>query len=141
MKKVKEHWLNPEFDGLGWHDGRLYSITVPDEDFKLKLDIDYIFEWERKDNEVVGFWVSPCDLIFFNVANFKMEINYKDGNLLFVSEIRRSNERLTPNKKYTQWDFEIECDNGMLSFSATGFEQHVRKRPVLSETQDLDKNR
>lgn len=139
--KVKEIWSTPDFEEMGWHDGRLYSIVVPDEDFKLTLDIDYIFKWERSADEYKGFWVSPCDLIFKNVSGFKAAIDYKDRNLLFISGIKRSNMRLTPNKKFTEWDFEIECDNGVISFAATGFEQSVRKQPVLSESQDLGKGK
>ena len=139
--KVRECWLDSDFADMGWHDSRLYAVVLPDEEFKLTLDIDYIFKWEKSSDSVTGFWVSPCDLIFSNVSNFKVEIDFGNTNLLFISDIKRTNERLTPNGKYTEWDYEIECDNGLISFSATGFEQRVRKQPVLSESQDLDKNR
>ena len=139
--KIKDIWSDSDFADMGWDQSRLYSIAIPDENFKLVLDIDYIFKWQREGSSYSGFWVSPCNLIFHNVSGFKSEIDYKDNNLLFVSEIRRSNERLTPNKMFTAWDYEIECDNGSISFSATGFEQTVRKQPVLSETLDLNKNR
>lgn len=139
--KVREIWSDSDFADMGWNDNRVYSIVIPDEDFKLSLDIDYIFKWEKDRDTYSGFWVSPCNLTFFNVSGFKSEIDYKDRNLLFISEIKRSNERLAPNKKFMVWDYEIECDNGLISFSATGFEQVVRTQPVLSESLDLDKNR
>lgn len=139
--RVKEHWFNSDFEDMGWHDSRLYSIVIPSEDFKLSLDIDYIFKWAKSDGEQEGFWVSPCELLFFDVAGLKINVDFQDNMLLFISDIRRKNERLSPNGKAVEWDFEIECDLGLVSFSATGFEQRVRTQPVLSETQDLNKNR
>tara|TARA_B100000745_G_C20111005_1_gene380246 strand:- start:616 stop:1038 length:423 start_codon:yes stop_codon:yes gene_type:complete len=139
--KVQEIWTSLDFEVMGWHDSRIYSITLPDENFQLAFDIDYTFKWERSSGSIVGFWVSPCDLIFKNISHFKMEVDYSDTNLLFISDIRRRNERLTPNRKFTQWDYEIECDAGLITFSSIGFEQKVRKQPVLSESQDLDIHR
>ncbi|TXL06192.1 hypothetical protein BMR08_15615, partial [Methylococcaceae bacterium CS2] len=104
-------------------------------------DIDYIFKWAKNDAEQKGFWVSPCELLFFNVAGLKIDVDFQDNMLLCISDIRRKNERLTPNGKVIEWDFEIECDHGLILFSATGFEQRVRTQPVLSETQDLNENR
>ncbi len=139
--KVRERWFDSDFSDMGWHDARLYAVALPDEDFKLTLDIDYIFKWEKLYDSVTGFWVSPCDLIFGNVSSFKVSIDFGDTNLLFISDIQRKNKRLTPNGKYSEWDYQIQCDNGLISFSATGFEQRVRKQPVLSKTQDLARNR
>lgn len=136
---VRECWSDSDFSDMGWHDSRLYVVALPNEEFKLALNIDYIFKWEKLPDSATEFWVSPCDLIFNNVSNFKMDVDFKDTNLLFISDIKRTNKKLTPNKKFTDWDYEIECDNGVISFSATGFEQRVRKQPVLSASQDLDK--
>lgn len=139
--KVRELWSDSDFPDMGWHDSRLYSLSIPDEKFRLTLDVDYIFKWEKSSNSVTGFWVSPCDLIFLNVSNFGIEVDLKNTNLLFISDIKRSNERLTPNGKFTEWSYEIECDNGSIYFSSTGYEQRIRKQPILSETQDLNFNR
>jgi hypothetical protein len=133
---VKNMWTDFEFDDLGWHDCRLYSIQFPDENFKLSFDIDYIFQWEAVNDEF-KFWVSPCDLIFSDVSELKVELNYKNSMLLFISEVRRSSSRLSPNGKMIIWDYLIECDHGKITFSATGFQQNVRYQPVLSESQDL----
>ncbi len=137
---VKSLWSDQDFQYMGWHDSRIYSLMLPDEDFRISLDIDYIFKWERS-GEKQGFLVSPCNLEFINVSSFKVDIDYNDSMLIFISEIKRFNERLTPNGKLTHWDFEIECDCGSIYFSATGFEQKVRSQPILSKTQDLNKLR
>lgn len=136
MMDVKELWETEDFEEMGWHDARIYSIVVPGEDYKLKLDIDYIFKWELK-GEFFNFWVSPCSLSFLDVSDLKINIDFKNNLMLFISDINRFNERLSPKGKFTVWDYEIECDNGMISFSATGYEQQVRKPPVFSEGQWL----
>lgn len=69
---VKPIWTDADFEEMGWHDGRLYGIIISDEDFSLTLDIDYIFKWENSSEEITGFWVSPCDLVFENVSGFKV---------------------------------------------------------------------
>ena len=137
--KVKELWSDSDFEKMGWHDNRLYAISFPNEDFKLTLDIDYIFKWDRSIGNELKFWVSPCDLVFENVSELKIETDLKDSLLLFISDIKRSNPRLSPNQNVTIWDYVIECDNGLLSFSVTGFKQLVRAQPILSETQDLNR--
>lgn len=134
--KVKNTWTDDEFEDLGWHDCRLYAIQLPDENFKLSFDVDYIFKWE-KESDQFKFWVSPCDLVFSNVSGLKVDLDYRDSMLMFISEVKRSNPRLSPNGKVTIWDYLIECDNGDIAFSATGFRQTVRSQPVLSESQDL----
>ncbi len=136
---VKNVWTDSDFNEMGWHDCRLYSVIIPGEDLKLKFNLDYIFEVEKKENEFKGFWVAPCELHFFNVIGLKINIEITDTILLFISDIRRLNERLTPNGKSTEWDYEIECDNGDISFSATGFRQELKSQPILSKTYDLNR--
>ena len=127
--KVKDRWTDADFDQMGWHDCRLYSLAFPNEDFCLKLDIDYIFRWDKLTDGSFCFWVSPCDLIFRNVSDFKAEVDFANYMQLFISDLRRHNARPSPNGGVTLWDYEIECDHGQISFTATGFEQLVRKQP------------
>jgi len=134
--QVKDIWEDSDFESMGWHDARLYSISFPDDEFRFNLSIDYIFQWD-KEGDHFKFWVSPCDMTFENVSNFKANVDFRDTMLIFISDLKRSNPRLSPNGKMTIWDYVIECDNGEISFSATGFEQKVKAQPVLSETQDL----
>lgn len=135
--KVKNRWTNDDFEQMGWHDCRVYSVALPEEDFSLKLDIDYIFRWDERPGGGYSFWVSPCDLVFLNVSDFSARLHYGNRMLLFISDLKRGNQRLSPNGKMMVWDYEIECDQGTITFSATGFEQIVRSQPKASETQDL----
>jgi hypothetical protein len=137
--KTKDLWTDSDFEAMGWHDCRFYAVTLPDEQFQMKLDIDYIFALDESMSEDLKFWVSPCDLIFENISQFKINVDFEDSMLLFIGDIKRTNPRLSPNKKVTIWDYFINCDNGSVSFSATGFKQILRAAPVLSKTQDLNR--
>lgn len=134
---VKDIWLDKDFEEMGWHDCRIYSISFPDEEFRFSLNIDYIFKWEKVKEELKGFWVSPCVLKFESVSDFNMSIQSDQSLMLFISNITRKNKRKTPNTHLIEWDYEIECDKGNICFSATGFEQRVKREPMFSITQDL----
>lgn len=138
MIELKSNWSDKDFDEMGWHDARLYAISFPDEKFKLALRLDYILKWDRSSGEGVKFWVSPSELVFSDVSRFKVNIDFEDNMLLFIKEIKRYNPQPSPNGKVTLWDFFIELDNGVISFTSTGFEQNMLKQPVLSDTQDLN---
>ncbi len=137
--KVPEIYSDTAFNEMGWHDNRVYSIGVPTEDNKFTLDIDYIFEWSKEGDEHSGCWISPCELIFKGVHDLKINIDFKQYVFLFISTIIRTNKRLSPNGTVVIWDYKIELDNGVIELSATGFEQIVKKQPVFSEFQDLER--
>lgn len=133
--EVRKRWTDSDFDQMGWHDCRIYSLVLPNEEFCLKLDIDYIFRWEKLPDGSFRFWVSPCDLTFYNVSDFKIDIDFKSYMQLFIMDLNRSNARPSPNGMVTLWDYEIGCDTGRISFTATGFEQVVLKQPRPIESQ------
>ena len=122
---------------MGWHDCRLYSVSLPNENFEFKIDIDYIFKWERRGDLFIGFWVSECDLSFHHVSDFKIAIEPENTFPTIIADITRKNTRSTPIGDLFVWDYEIKLDNGVIRFSATGFTQKLRSQPILSETQDL----
>ncbi len=136
--EVKELWTDAEFDEMGWHDCRIYSLQFPNKEFQLKLEIDYIFRWEKLPDGSFRFWVSPCELVFQNVSGFKAEVDFKNYMQLFIMELKRDNPHPSPNGQVTLWDYEIDCDNGRICFTATGFEQLVREQPrPIGPEQDL----
>lgn len=51
----------------------------------------------------------------------------------YISEIERKNSILSPNKKYTIWNYRIITDKGDINFTSTGFEQIALKTPVWSD--------
>ncbi|ANL27284.1 hypothetical protein AMC90_CH01425 [Rhizobium phaseoli] len=134
----KEIWTAEDFDAMGWHDCRLYSVSLPNENFEFRIDIDYIFKWERQGDLFTGFWVSECDLTFHHVSDFKIAIEPENTIPTIISDIMRENARPTHSGELSLWDYEIRLDKGVISFSATGFTQKLRSQPVFSDTQDLN---
>lgn len=135
---VKEFWTDKDFNEMGWHDNYIYGILFPDENQKLILDIDYIFEWVLDDRtNLYNFWVSPCELTFLNVSNLKIEIDFLDSVGLNIVDLKMSNPRLYPNEIDTKWDFSIETDKGFLTFESSSFEQRLKRKPIMSNSQKL----
>jgi len=135
--QVKDRWTDADFGQMGWHDCRIYSITLPDEDFSVRLDIDYLFHWQEQPNKQYKFWVSPCDLRFLNVSGFSASLDYGNSTLLFISDLKRRNPRLSTNGETTVWEYEIDCNLGTIALAAISFEQVGRSQLKASETQDL----
>ncbi len=131
------HLTDKDFETMGWHDCRIYGIKFPNELFSLTLDIDYIFKWIKSVSTYTGFWVSPCELTFIDVFNFKIDIDFANTNLLFIKNIYRDNNRISKENGALYWDYTIECDEGEITFSSTGFVQIVKSSPILSESLDL----
>jgi len=130
--KTPSVWTNENFLEMEWRYGRLYRLSFPDEKFQLGFDIDYIFESSES-----GCLVAPCDLQFENVASFKIDANFEMNMLIFINQIRRNGPQKSPNGKFNIWSFEIECDNAMFTFTATGYSMTLRSNPILSETWDI----
>lgn len=131
----KSVWTEDDFPVMGWHDAQLYSLGFPDASLQLKLDIDYLFKWHWKDGRCNGWDVAPCDLVFDNVSNLRIDIDMGNMVPLCISDIRRNNDRFID--KPGLWDYPIELELGMITFSATGYVQTLRQQPVFSETQNL----
>ncbi len=135
--QVKNKWTDADFKEMGWHDASLYSMKFPWDNLELSLDIDYIFKWERSKESSYQFWVSKCNLIFNNVLNLKIDIDFNNSICLSILEITRDNKRATPNGKMILWDYTIETDKGIITFQSTGYVQDVLTNPILSDSQNL----
>ena len=135
---IKEIWSEADFEQMGWHDSHIHAISFPNKDLELSLDIDYLFKSIPDDtSSLYNFWVSPCILLFFNVLNLKISIDFQNTIGLDILDINRLNPRLSPNGKMTLWDFEIVTDKGYIKFESSGYRQVVKKQPILSQSQVL----
>lgn len=128
---IKNIWTNSDFEEMGWHDNRIYKITFPNKSFNFSLYLDYIFDWDRTNSKCL---ISPCELVFENVSNLKVNLDFQDTSLLFINEIKRSESKPSINNKTLIWYYDIGCDIGTISFNSTGFKQVVIKPPILSES-------
>lgn len=138
-------YSDADFPQMGWHDTMVYSMTFPRPDFfAISFDIDYIFRWHKTaaGTEYMGWDVAPCTLTFQNISGLNVALNWSlPGGInhgdTSISDIRRQNSRLSPNGKFVCWDYEIQLDVGVISFSSTGFEQVVRSPPTFLKSQYL----
>ncbi len=137
--QVDNRYDETAFNDLDWYDCRVYRLDIPDENNQFKLDIDFIFKWEKNEGEVSGVWVSPCDLIFKSVNNLKIDIDFDNSMFLFIKEITRRNKRLSKNGVAVLWDYRVDFDNGVISFTSSGYEQITKVQPVFSDSQDLNR--
>ena len=139
----KEIWTAKDFEVMGWHDNRIYSMAFFREQHQFRLDIDYIFEWV-KSAEGTGFeafWISPSTLCFENISETKINIDMASYSDLEISEIRREHLGKTPNGVYEWWCYKIETNVGLISLKSTGYNMYVRANPISSKSLDIFENR
>lgn len=138
--KVKKKWTDLDFEEMGWHDSIIYSISFPNNDQRLSLDIDYIFKWVLdQETNLYKFWVSPCQLIFESVMYLKIDIDFSNSIGIYISDIKRKNPQLSPNGKNILWDYLILTDKGQISFQALGYNQIVNEQPVFINSQTIER--
>ena len=127
---------NADFDVMGWHDCPIHAISF-DSDSKMSFDIDYIFEWVRKENQsYFKFWIAPCTLMF----EYVYEIELMSGNLpIVILGISRTASGTPEINGDAVYDWLIETTSGEISFKSNGFKQYVRQAPILINDQEIDK--
>ena len=136
--EVKNTWTDDDFSEMGWHDNYIHSIIFPGNDYTMTFDIDYIFKWELvKEKNLYNFWISPVLLMFKNVSNLKIDIDFENSIGLDIVELKRVNSRPSPNGKLTIQDYIINTDKGLITFESTGFVQKVKKQPIFTSSQWL----
>ncbi|WP_447635657.1 hypothetical protein [Flavobacterium microcysteis] len=139
---VKEIWTDADFEEMGWHDSYIHAISLLNENLEFCLDIDYLFKWVLDDqSNLYNFWVSPCTLLFLNVLNLKIDIDFQNTVGLDILDINRNNPRTSSDKEKTLWDFEIITDKGYITFESSGYKQVVKKQPILSQSQVLTREK
>ncbi|WP_257675328.1 hypothetical protein [Clostridium felsineum] len=99
-------WTENNFDEMKWHDCRIYAFAF--NEYKLMLDIDYIFEWviPQTDEKYYKFWVSPVTIVFDNVYDLQIDIESICDLEIRIEEIYREQARMPKNKDYINKDTE-----------------------------------
>lgn len=138
--EIKDIWTDNDFELMGWHDSTLYQIKFLDKNLDFTLYIDYIFEWIQIENKF-EFLVAPCELVFRNVLNLKVSLEFENYVGIYIDSIKRKKIGKTPNGKFIYWKYSILTDRGGIEFTATGFEMHLISKPILSKSQDLSDHR
>lgn len=139
----KTLWTEDDFENMGWHDSLIYAIGFT-PNFEFTLDIDYIFKWvhPQEDETHFKFWVAPCTLVFENVYDLKFDIEISSPFELEIADITRDSPQKPINaefiKRETEFSWNIETQQGNITFKAIGYKQYVRKLPVFQESQQID---
>jgi len=134
-------WTEKDFDNMGWHDSIIHSLAFFPEDFEFALDIDYIFQWidPEEGEKHFHFWVAPANLVFENVYDLRFDI--ETDSKIEIDAITRENPQKPNNsehiEKQTEWRWNIECQEGTISFKSVGYKMFVKQEPVFTCEQSL----
>lgn len=150
MKKI---YKTSDFENVSWHDNFLHGISWKQElksnIDELILDIDYICEWICEKGKNFTFKISPADLIFYDITDLKININWGDSNfqdsfeggvpILDITRELVKNPKVHLNKPYYKWTIKLDtlAKDSYISFGSTGFTQTIRKEPILVDKQWL----
>jgi hypothetical protein len=137
-------WTESQFDEISWHDNTVHGLSIregKDGVGELELDIDHILEWLEPKDGFYRYMLAPASLVFHDVCDLVMNLNYKEPTAGFtpfsISQIERA-EIIYPNgfKTHT-WKIGINWPNGVIEFQASGFTQKLRSSPIESDNQSL----
>ena len=138
----KRNWTEADFEDLGWHDNHVHGFNIREGEYgagRLILDLDYICEWRCGTDKKCTFMLAPADLVFRDVTDLRISVDYKNLALgpLSIGEIRR--EVATRTDRYTgyRWQILFNLPEGDISFKASGFNQVLRASPTHSSHQFL----
>ena len=125
----KSIWTDKDFDQMGWHDNRIYQISVTED---LALDIDYIFQWNKPELEGLSFtfWAAPATLVFKKVQHLTFDLDTAFDDAIEIEYIER--EFLEDGILWT-----IITHQGDFRFMSDGFQQFVRQEPFFQFGQTI----
>lgn len=153
---MKKHgpWNTDDFDLMSWHDAHVHGFKLVDFDdvagaSDLLMDIDYILNWEKVDNEFM-FMVCRSELRFHKVFGMKFVLDYATptaGMCPFsIDGIEREQLAFPTGYKSFSWRIPINWPNGLIEFQAPGFHQvmvgklFIQRDQVLSPEKRKIKN-
>lgn len=140
----KNVWTQDDFEQMGWHDCRIYGLTISPTDklwsTDLIFDIDYVFKWVKPilPESTFSFWIAPCTLIFKETFSLKVDIDMDEmvTDLLEIDDLKLI-DKVEKKKGVCIYKWKIELQRGVISFESLGFNQIVRHKPMFSNQQVL----
>lgn len=133
-----------DFEKIQWHDNAIHGFRILEGETsgELVLDIDFITEWLPPTKGAYGFRVAPSDLVFHEVSDLVVSINYAAASAavqpMTIREIHR--EVVTYPNGYSSFAWKVELNwpsNSSITFCSTGFTQSQRMEPITSGAQYL----
>ena len=140
--QVKERYTSgSDLDQVGFHDCHVSGVRWDSSGFEVVFELDYIVEWVEPSPGERGyrFWVSPAELRFSDVDDFRLELAWTGLALdCSIQDLHRREKRTTPNGNVQwRWEFELAVPQGTIALWATGFELRIQRPPTLSATQEF----
>jgi hypothetical protein len=135
-----------DFEKMNWHDNHIHNFHIreSEDDWSgvLELDIDYILEWRNAENNAFNFLINPATLCFHGVTDLVIKIDYSKAPArvgpIMIHEIERELKNFPNGYSTFNWCIELGWPTeSFISFSAGGFSQVLRGKPVLSGSQYL----
>lgn len=136
----KSIWTEKDFDKMGWHDSRIYGLSISKFEQNVQndliFDLDYIFQWihPAHDQKYFSFQVAPCTLVFHNASDLIIDIS---TGLLLEIELEIEDLEMSDGGSENLFNFNINTQQGEIKFEATGYTQYVRKYPQHIQGQVL----
>jgi len=64
--EIRKEYSDKDFESMGWHDCKIYSLTFSRENFEISIDLDYILKWVEPQihHQSYEFMVAPVTLTF-----------------------------------------------------------------------------
>ncbi len=133
-----------DFEKIQWHDNAIHGFRILEGDIasELVFDIDFIAEWLAPLNEKYSFKLAPSSLIFHEVSDLVISINYAIASAavqpMIIHEIQQELIRYPNGCKSFRWKLNMNWPpNSFFSFCSPGFSQHQRMEPITTEAQYL----
>lgn len=128
---MKRLFDDSDFETMDWHDNKIHAVSFDAKLYRLLLDIDYIVEWKAVGNRY-EFKVAPATLIFENVYDLNLS---PFGLAMTITGVIKENPGQPVNARFVdnklQYDWTIILTDGEIGFKSIGFQQYLRKEPVL----------
>jgi hypothetical protein len=136
------------FEDYSWHDNAIHGFRIAEGadgcSGQLTLDIDFILEWLSPTDEeaAFAFVVAPADLVFHEVTDLVVSINYAACSAslqpMMINEIRRDAFTYPNGHSSFLWKIEINWPcNSFISFHSPSISQALRGEPIRSGAQHL----
>ena len=136
----ERQWTHADFEHMGWHDATIHAVAHLPETWEFAVDLDYIVEWiaPRAEDGHYRFWIAPATLIFENAREIQIDLTPTDE--ISVQELKREGP-FASRKGFvgpsSQWRWVLDCNQGEITLSATGFRQILRRSPIQTQQQTL----
>jgi hypothetical protein len=139
-KNYKYLWSTLDYEKMDWHDCTIHAMTFINMDYKFALDINYIFEWGKPQNneKYYSLWMAAATLLFADVYNLHFDI--QTSGWLTIDHLIRDDYRKNKNTKKDEWKWTIECQEGIISFFSSGFSLIIKNEPIESKEKITNRN-